>query len=212
MNPEEIPKWKYFIPFYGIYVTYQSKGEGKGKWWAASIIMTILTLSIIGGNKKDGENIDAGTETSSSSEAVEEKQYPKVGEMVKTDKFELTLTKSGARKSVGGAYLNQKASEGATFVTIQYQYKNISGKPLGSFSLPRKVQLIGPDGLKYDEDSGAGIYFKTEVKLDSKVLSDLNPGITSRDAAVFEIATESWSNPGWRALIDADDDIIYQLK
>ncbi|WP_411822965.1 hypothetical protein [Leptospira sp. 'Mane'] len=57
MNPEEIPKWKYFIPFYGIYITYKSSEPSKGKWWAVSIIMTLIAISVIGGRDKKEKNI-----------------------------------------------------------------------------------------------------------------------------------------------------------
>jgi hypothetical protein len=214
MSSEEIPKWKYFVPFYGIFVTYKSQENPKGKWWAASIIMTILALSVIGGGDKNEKNNgpEVAASTGSAEEAKADTTLPKIGEMVKTDNFEITATKLGERKSVGGAYLSQSASEGAIYITIQYQYKNISGKPQGSFSLPSNLKLVGPDGIKYDEDSGASTYFTTELKLDAKILSDLNPGITSKDAGVFEIAKDSWSKPGWQLIIDADDDVVYQLK
>lgn len=137
---------------------------------------------------------------------------PKVGEVVKTKNFEIKVTFVKDRRSVGGRYLNQKASQGATFVTIVYEYKNISGKPLSSYKLPKSPKLISPDGVKYDKDSQATIYYSTQIKIDEKVLSDLNPGITSKGAAAFEVAIDSWKQKGWRLKLDADDDILIQLN
>ena len=42
----EEKKWKYFIPFYGIFAVYKSENTSKGKWYAVSIIITLLVLGI----------------------------------------------------------------------------------------------------------------------------------------------------------------------
>lgn len=221
METNETPKWKYFIPFYGIYATYKSETPGKGKWWVVSILVTLIFVSLFNDKKKErtesASSSSSPTETTSGSEAPSESQkkpvdLPKVGQMVKTDKFEITLTKFVEKSIVGSEYFNQKASEGATFVAVEFKYKNISGKPISSFSLPHNIKLVGPDGIKYESDTGASSNYATETKNNSKIMSDLNPGITSNTSKVFEISIDSWKQLGWSLLIDADDDVYYKLK
>ena len=74
---------------------------------------------------------------------------------------------------------------------VKYQFKNISKEPVSSFSFP-DIKLFDPNDVKYDEASGAEIAYKTQAKISSKSLSDLNPGITSKEATVFEVAKENW--------------------
>jgi hypothetical protein len=221
METNETPKWKYFIPFYGIYATYKSETPGKGKWWLVSILVTLIFVSLFTDKKK--ERTESASSSSSSSEATASSEIatespkktedlPKVGQMVKTDKFEITLTKFIQKSVVGSEYFNQKASEGATFVAVEYKYKNVSGKPISSFDLPRELKLIGPDGIKYESDTGASSNYATETKNNSKIMSDLNPGITSNNSTVFEISIDSWKQEGWSLLIDADDNVYYKLK
>jgi hypothetical protein len=151
METNETPKWKYFIPFYGIYATYKSETPGKGKWWVVSILITLIFVSLFNDKKKErtesASSSTSSTEATSSSDTSSESQkkpvdLPKVGQMVKTDSFEITLTKFLEKSSVGSEYLNQKASEGATFVAVEFKYKNVSGKPISSYKLPNKLKLI----------------------------------------------------------------------
>lgn len=221
METKDTPKWKYFIPFYGIYATYKSETSGKGKWWLVSILVTLIFVSLFTDKKEEKTETASFTpppiETTASSENdngtnQQLAEFPKVGEMVETDNFEITLTKFVEKSVVGSRYFNQKASEGAIFVAVEFKYKNISGNPISSFKLPRKLKLIGPDGIEYASDMGASSRYATETKNNSKIMSDLNPGITSNTSKVFEIAIDSWKQPGWYLLIDADDNVYYKLR
>lgn len=84
MNQEEIPKWKYFIPFYGIFVTYKDPNLNKGKWWAVSIISTLIAISMLGGEKKEknqasGENTNNVSISEDTSGSV---QIPNLAEKI----------------------------------------------------------------------------------------------------------------------------------
>jgi hypothetical protein len=78
METNETPKWKYFIPFYGIYATYKSESPGKGKWWLISILVTLIFVSLFNDKKKErsesASSSSSSTETTSSSEAPSESQ------------------------------------------------------------------------------------------------------------------------------------------
>ncbi len=96
-----------------------------------------------------------------------------IGQPIATDKFEITVMSLGVRKSLGGEYINATPAEGAIYVTVQWKYKNISKKPIGSFSPPH--QTGGCHGIEYDTDANASGMYATEVKTDEKILSNLHP-------------------------------------
>lgn len=193
-----------------------SCGKDQRNWFMKHKIITgIIVLSIIGvlGNTADKDSATTDTAKSSTTATTakvpaEKKEQPvsKVGDVIKTDKFEITITAIQEKTKVGGEFLEISPSEGGIYVTVQWQYKNISEKPIGSFSLPT-ITLLDKNKTKYNSDIDASIRFSTDIKVDSKVLSDLNPGITVKDGSVFEVSKESYKKGGWNLLIDSDKDI-----
>ena len=61
-------------------------------------------------------------------------------------------------------------------------------------------------GTQYSVDIGASGDYASEVGTDVKILSDLNPGISTKEVDVFEISEELFEKGGWIILIDADQD------
>jgi hypothetical protein len=130
---------------------------------------------------------------------------PKVGDTITTKKFEIKINLVTTTSYVGNEYFNAIPPEGATFVGVDWQYKNISSKPLGSFSLPT-LNLVAPDGTKYKIDTEATAALKTGMNLSTYVLSDLNPGISTKDVSVFEVAKSLYDPKTWQLYINADND------
>ncbi|KZL93576.1 DUF4352 domain-containing protein [Clostridium magnum] len=175
------------------------------------IITIILGLVILGGiGSGMGGDKDNATKTSTAStkettqsksaESKKEDPVYKVGDVIKTDKFEVTIVSIEEKAQVGGEYIKKTPSEGGTYIAVQFQYKNISDKPVGSFSKP-SINLTDKSGTKYKADIDASSTFATEVNPDRKIVSDLNPGITVKDADVFEISKDSYSKGGWKLLV-----------
>ncbi len=135
----------------------------------------------------------------------------KVGEKIKTDKFEITVSSVTPRNSVGGEFINQKAGQGAVFVVVNFNYKNVSKEPINSFSVP-KVKIVDPNNVAYDQAFAASAAYATEINLDKKIASDINPGISQRDAEIFEVSKEIWSKAGWKLRIEADKNIEITIK
>jgi hypothetical protein len=76
-----------------------------------------------------------------------------------------------------------------------------------------EMKLRDAEGTEYSEDIGAASSYATEIDLDEKVISDLNPGITVNSAAVFEISKESLQNPGWKIVITGSEgEILFNLQ
>jgi hypothetical protein len=174
-----------------------------------TIVLALVILggigSSMGGNKDQASKTTSTKETTQSKSTETKKEEPvfKVGDVIKTDKFEIIINAVKEKSQVGGEYLKKSPSQGGTYLTVQYQYKNISDKPVGTFSKP-SINLTDKSGTKYKSDIDASSTFATEVNPDRKIVSDLNPGITVKDAEVFEISKDSYSQGGWKLLITAD--------
>jgi hypothetical protein len=50
-----------------------------------------------------------------------------------------------------------------------------------------------------------------QVSSNEKILSDLNPGITTTSNDVFEVSEELASRGGWRALVKADHNYLVEI-
>ena len=159
--------------------------------WGLIIFVAIIIIGSISGGGSDGST------NSNTQAAQEESKTYQVNEVISTDKLELTVISVEEKDEVGGQYVNEGASEGATLVVVNWKYKNASDKPVGSFSQP-KVKLVDSSGTEYDWDLGKTGTYSIEQDLDNKILSDLNPGITVKDAKVFEVSKESYLKEGWR--------------
>jgi hypothetical protein len=135
----------------------------------------------------------------------------KIGEKISTEKFDIVVSSVNTRNSVGSEFFKEKASQGAVFVVVNFNYKNISKEPIGSFNTPT-IKIVDPNNVSYDSATGASAAYATEINLDKKIASDLNPGITQKDAVVFEVSKESWDKAGWKLIIKADNDVEITIK
>lgn len=154
-------------------------------------------------NVQADQKVEASKTKEESSPEITEKAIG-FGTPIETDYFSIVVPKVAAKKSVGDEMFGQEAPDGATYVVVRYQYKNKTSKPINAFRAPQ-VYLLSPDNEKYDPDLGASSVYATEVNLNEKVLSDINPGITIKAASVFEVSKEQLSRSGWRVLLDADE-------
>lgn len=182
--------------------------------WGVIIILVIVVLATVAGGGKEGKSNSSGSSSSSTNEIKQspapEKSY-KVAETISSPTMEITVTSVDQKASVGGQYFKENASEGATLVVVQWKYKNISDKPINSFEQPT-VKLVDSKGTEYERDLGKTSTYSTEIKLDRKFLSDLNPGITVNDASVFEISKEAYAEGGWKLNVnDGEETFVFEL-
>lgn len=193
-----------------------SCGKDQRSWFMQhkilSIIGVLVILSVLGG-LSGGKNTtttstgtDNGTSSSTESSAPAE-VVSKVGDVLSNDKFEITITSIEEKSKVGNEYLSSTPSKGGTYVVVNWQYKNISKEPINAFSCP-KINLIDSNKATYNSDISASGYYATEKKLDSKVFSDLNPGITVKDADVFEVSKDLYKAGGFRLDINSGSAFI----
>ena len=127
-----------------------------------------------------------------------------------TSRFKYEIIKTYETMIVGtNEFTESKASDSASYIVVEYSYKNISGKPIGAFRKP-KVYLKDNNGQKYKADSHATSSYQFDQKTDLKLFSDVNPGVTIKTAGVFEIGRDI-PKTGWTVVIEADEDIQLPL-
>ncbi len=169
------------------------------KWGAIGLVVLFVIGAIAGSG-------DKGSTTSSSGSGAKQEQQArtyKVSEAIASKNMEMTVTAVTEKTTVGGQYFSEKPSEGGTLVVVEWQYKNTSSEPVGTFSQP-SIKLVDSSGVEYSADAGKTGAYATEVKLDRKILSDLNPGIQVKDAQVFEVSKEAYGKGGWSVVVKAD--------
>lgn len=177
------------------------------------IFCTVLTLAIMLACSDDGSKSSSSSDNSENSDKARvEVKLPKIGEMVKAEKFEFTITSVTTSTKVGSEYLDEKAPEGALFLILNYKSKNITKETMSSSDIPKIKKIIDPNGTEYSEASSATMYYKTAKGIDEKIISKLNPGITEKSAVVFEVSSDLWKQKGWKAIVDADDDLEFEIK
>jgi hypothetical protein len=74
------------------------------------------------------------------------------------------------------------------------------------------MYLIAPSGTKYSEDLGASVIYAGALDINEKALSDINPGIKIRSAAVFEVSEELFDPAAWTLLVDADQNARVKIQ
>lgn len=134
-----------------------------------------------------------------------------VGDLITTSKFGIKVTTVDTPDTVGIELMTESPADGGKYVAVQWEYQNVSAKPIGPFSQPR-LFLADPSGTRYEADVGASGMYAMQLDLTEKVLSDLNPGIKVRAASVFEVAESYLARPGWTIVIDADRKIEIPLR
>lgn len=123
-----------------------------------------------------------------------------VGDTLQAGSVELQITSTSLEKSVGDSFIKASSAEGGVYVVVNWTYKNISGKPLSAFKQP-SINLVDPNGTVYNKDVNATSSYAMSEKVDEKFLSDLNPDIKVKAAAVFEVS-EAKFNDSWKIKID----------
>ncbi len=190
-----------------------SCGKDQRNWFMKHKILTVIlifvVLSVIGGALNGSKEPPIVTSNGTSSEPTE--VVAKVGDKIKMDGFEITILSIEQKSKVGSEFLNAKPSEGGTYIVVNWKYKNITDKPINAFSVPN-INLLDKNKTQYEKDISASIYYSTEKKINAKILSELNPGITVNDAQVYEVAKDLYKVKGWRLQIKADTEAFINIK
>ncbi|MBS0479311.1 MAG: DUF4352 domain-containing protein [Proteobacteria bacterium] len=163
-----------------------------------------LALALLGGCGDAGSsNATSGNQSSGGATGGGGQTF-KLGDAVNFGVFEITLETVEQKQQVGGAMDVTKAADGGTLVAITYTLKNTGKKPLGMFDRP-SLQLIDPDGQRYSSDVGATSSLRIEKDFTAKMLSDLNPAITTTDGVVFEVSKNQFDRKTWKVILEGHE-------
>jgi len=171
--------------------------------WAVIGFGALFVFGIIVALIDDDENVVR--EEGGGTEQVQQQAQASyaIGDTLKTKKVALIVTNASKTRRVGDEYFGSTASEGAVYIAVKFKYKNISGSSIGMFGKPG-VTLLDPNGNEYEEDMGATTSYASQIGVDEKILSDLNPGITVNSCAVFEVSEEMLASAGWKIAVSAN--------
>ncbi|EQA38217.1 PF11611 domain protein [Leptospira inadai serovar Lyme str. 10] len=176
----EIAKWKYFIPFYGIYATYASAESSKGKWWAISIMVTLFTIILIFGSDKKG-NMDTGN-----SNSVTQEIPLSIGSTVSGTYFDITLNGAYLTRSVetGNMFIRLEREDGNQYLVMNVTYKNTDNT--GRTLISEGIIYVDFNGKQYEFDKsetllldGWGLF-----------LEQMNPLTKKTTNLIFKIPAE----------------------
>jgi hypothetical protein len=187
-------------------------------WILLGVLAVILLLGIIGSKSSEQdvvasdikEEVLKATEDKPRSFAVNKKRSSRtanINDLIEVGPFELVVSSVNMRQFVGDAYFGSAPSEGAIYLVVDWKYKNVSNAPVGAFSFP-SLKLMDFNNATYSFDAGASGSLATEGHTDSKIISDLNPGITSRDSKVFEVSEEYLKKGIWKVVIEVSGERI----
>lgn len=127
-----------------------------------------------------------------------------IGEPVLTDDFEFMVTNAYVLDYLEG----KRIPEGAVYVVVEYEYKNISKRSISVGALP-EVNLVDGYDAVYLQDADANWHFDSYS--DEKQISNMNPGIKTKGAKIFEVAIDTLNAGGMRAYVQADSEFLIDI-
>lgn len=139
----------------------------------------------------------------------QEKQW-NVNEKITTDKFEISVEAIEKRSQVGSGVFESRPAEDWVYLTVFWNWKNISKRALNSVEIPT-IQVIDNSGTKYDADLEASMSLATESNLDTQTFSDLKPGIKISDSIVFEVSNEMLQTGEYKLQINTDKNLVLEI-
>lgn len=138
---------------------------------------------------------------------VQETNVYQTNEPITFDQAEVTVTGVEVKDLIGSTYMQKTPSEGGTYIAVNYTIKNIGKNPINAFSIP-SIQLTNEQDVVYDSDVDANMYYSFEKETDNeKILSNLNPGITTNGSEVFEVSKELYNSEKWFVLINGNQKV-----
>lgn len=170
-----------------------------------------LALVLLGGCGDAGSNNPKLGNQSGGNATSEDVKTFKLGDAVNFDAFEITIKTVEQKQQVGGSMDITKAADGGTLVAITYSLKNTGKKPLSMFDRP-SLQLIDPEGQQYSSDVSATSSLRIEKDFTAKMLSDLNPGISTTDGAVFEVSKDKFEKKTWKVVLEGHETAPISLQ
>lgn len=119
-----------------------------------------------------------------------------VGDTLENGQLQVTLSAVKTGTSINSSFETKTASEGGQYVVVIVKEKNVGSKPIDSFDMP-SINLIDGNGNKYSSDIDASGAAASIFGDNSKILSDLNPGIATTSVKAFEVSKDAFNADTW---------------
>jgi len=190
--------------------------QGSALWKAMKLVIglfaVVIILIAIGANEESGRGKAVVEGSTSNQSADAGPQIISTSKSVTIDKYKLSIKnidKSSKFRDLTGI-LTATAQPGAVLVAVIVEYENVDTKPLNPFSLP-ELHLMSPDKVVYDQDMGKSMAYAGIMEIDSKAMSDINPGLSSQDVFVFEVSEKLYKKKGWMLTVGSRKDIMFKI-
>ena len=94
----------------------------------------------------------------------------------KSECYEIKITSIEEKSQVGKMSSGRKPQDGFTYVVVNYQFANISGKTLSQYESP-DFELLDKNKAKYTINFNGSYYYREEKSMDKYLAFDFNPGV-----------------------------------
>ncbi|MEW9584507.1 DUF4352 domain-containing protein [Paraburkholderia sp. DGU8] len=131
-----------------------------------------------------------------------------VGDTLENGQLQVTLSAVKTGTTINSSFETKTASEGGQYVVVIVKEKNVGSKPINSFDMPR-INLVDSNGNKYSSDIDASSAAASIFGDNSKILSDLNPGIATTSVKAFEVGKDAFNADAWH--LKVGDAFVYRL-
>lgn len=195
-----------FFPV-GLYALWKNSSIAKGWKIGVTIFFAIVVLAQIG-KDKDGKtsSSSSSSDNSTSTQSEQKAEAPKgvgVGQVLKTQYFEIVVNKVSLNESVntGNEFADLKAEQGNMYLIINATFKNIDNE---SRMLMDGSVWINYNGKDYEFDKAETVMLEGW----GLILDQINPLTSKTTNLVYKIPAEIKGDAYWQPGRANDDERI----
>ena len=107
--------------------------------------------------------------------------------------------------------LNISAPDRGVLVGIVLNFTNRTDAPVPALGLPEPI-LVSPEGVQYKQNLMNSLLYAGIQNIQQNFLSEINPGLTSESAYVFEVSESLMKQSGWTLKLDMHPDIYFKIN